>query len=567
MSSSGYITRITNSLMDLLMNRSPAARILFKDGATGCPETPEQNLLRRRIRIATVVMLLVKVALMIRNFVTYGAPPVIDYAIVVALIAATGWLYSPRNASLLALRTVETIIFLALSAHLGLVLNEDLKHSMQLHGKVARGVWFVAAIKDQIIATFGMMMIYGMFIPNRARRAALMVSLMAVVPAIVIFIAINQDSASRILDFRDEHFTGTGIFTSNLIAVVVGAACAVYGTAMMNRWRNRAIEAEELGQYQLGEKIGSGGMGDVYVAEHRLLKRLCAVKVIRADLSEDPVMLGRFEREVQATACLTHWNTVQVFDYGKTVEGTFFYVMEHLNGRNLRQVVTETGPMDEERVIFILKQVCNALREAAARGLVHRDIKPSNVFLAHAGERFDVVKLLDFGLVRPLGTMGDADLSGANQIKGSPRYMCPEQAQGQTPDVRGDLYSLGATAYFLLSGRPPFDLQNSLKLVIAHATEQPPTFAEIGASVSPELETIVMRCLEKQPDDRFQTPDEILTALEEISGSTPWSWKRAETWWKQKLPEVTGETLTLAHDSTSVKHESLDETVIDTQLD
>ena len=172
------------------MNRSPAARILFKDGATGCPETPEQNLLRRRIRIATVVMLLVKVALMIRNFVTYGAPPVMDYAIVVALIAATGWLYSPRNASLLALRTVETIIFLALSAHLGLVLNEDLKHSMQLHGKVARGVWFVAAIKDQIIATFGMMMIYGMFIPNRARRAALMVSLMAVVPAIVIFIAI-----------------------------------------------------------------------------------------------------------------------------------------------------------------------------------------------------------------------------------------------------------------------------------------------------------------------------------------------------------------------------------------
>ena len=103
--------------------------------------------------------------------------------------------------------------------------------------------------------------------------------------------------------------------------------------------------------------------------------------------------------------------------------------------------------------------------------------------------------------------------------------------------------------------------------MIAHATEQPPTFAEIGASVSPELETIVMRCLEKQPDDRFQTPDEILTALEEISGSTPWSWKRAETWWKQKLPEVTGETLTLAHDSTSVNHESLDETVIDTQLD
>ncbi|MCP4510831.1 MAG: serine/threonine protein kinase, partial [Fuerstiella sp.] len=194
----------------------------------------------------------------------------------------------------------------------------------------------------------------------------------------------------------------------------------------------------------------------VYLAEHRLLKRLCAVKLIRSELSEDPVILKRFQREVRTTATLTHWNTVQVFDYGQMTDGTFFYVMEHLHGKNLKQTVTEFGPMPENRVVFILRQICNALREAAARELVHRDIKPSNVFLAHVGERFDVVKLLDFGLVRPLAAKADPELSVVNNIKGSPRYMCPEQAQGISQDTRGDLYSLGAVAYFLLTGRPPF---------------------------------------------------------------------------------------------------------------
>jgi eukaryotic-like serine/threonine-protein kinase len=304
----------------------------------------------------------------------------------------------------------------------------------------------------------------------------------------------------------------------------------------MNRWRSRALEAEQLGQYRLRGKIGSGGMGDVYLAEHRLMKRTCAVKLIRADLSEDPVILKRFEREVQATATLTHWNTVQVFDYGQMTDGTFFYVMEHLHGRNLKQAVDQTGPMPEDRVVFILRQICSALREAAARKLVHRDIKPSNVFLAQIGERFDVVKLLDFGLVRPLSELRDPELSGVNELKGSPRYMCPEQAQGISPDTRGDLYSLGAVAFFLLAGRPPFDLEKTLQLVIAHASQAPPTFADVGASVSPDLEAIVLRCLAKQPEDRFQTPDEMLTALRSLSFARSWNWQRAEDWWKERLP-------------------------------
>ncbi|MEQ9409057.1 MAG: serine/threonine-protein kinase [Fuerstiella sp.] len=534
---SSRLSRLFTSLSDLIYYRATQARIRFQEGDSNVTETSEQALLRRRVRAAALVLFLAKLAFLLRSLLLYGTAAPLDGAVLLSLFVAVAWLYSPRNTSLFWLRTVETAIFLGMSCQFGIQLHFDLRRLVLLSPETtaevaSASVSFVAAVKDQIIATFGMMMIYGMFIPNNPRRAALMVFLMAVAPGVVI--AMNESSLQTIRAFREKHITATGIFSGNLLALAVGAGCAIYGTATMNRWRNRAIEAEQLGQYRLREKIGSGGMGDVYLAEHRLLKRLCAVKLIRADMSEDPVMLTRFEREVQATATLTHWNTVQVFDYGHTADGTFFYVMEHLHGRNLRQIVYEKGPLAEDRVVFILRQVCDALREAAAHELVHRDIKPSNIFLAFAGERFDVVKLLDFGLVRPLTEVTNPGLSGTNQIKGSPRYMCPEQAQGQTPDTRGDLYSLGATAYFMLTGRAPFDLQNALQLVIAHATETPPTFAQIGVNVSNELEAVIRRCLQKKPADRFQNPDELLDALENLPLAGHWTWRAAEEWWRRE---------------------------------
>lgn len=543
--SSGVVSRLVRSLSDLIYYQATQARILFQEGEAGASESADDSLLRRRIRAAAVVLFVAKLAFLIRSAILFGHAAPLDGAILAALFLTAAWLHNPRNSSRFRLRTVETVIFLGLSIQLGVQLHTDL-HQLVTQDPESQGnvtpaaVKFVATVKDQIIATFGMMMIYGMFIPNTARRAALMVFLMAVAPAIVI--ALNETSIVAIEMFRRRHIPAAGLFSGNLLALAVGAGCAIYGTAILNRWRNRAIEAEQLGQYRLGDKIGSGGMGDVYLAQHRLLKRTCAVKLIRADLSEDPVMLTRFEREVQATATLTHWNTVQVFDYGHTADGTFFYVMEHLHGRNLRQIVHEHGRLPEERVVFILRQVCDALREAAEHNLVHRDIKPSNIFLAHVGARFDVVKLLDFGLVRPLAGMHDPELSGTNQIKGSPRYMCPEQAQGVSPDIRGDLYSLGAAAYFLLSGRPPFDLQNSLQLVIAHATESPCSFADIGVEVSPALEAIVLKCLQKNPDDRFQNPDEMLRSLERLPIASHWTWQEAERWWREKLPQCISDT-------------------------
>jgi len=220
--------------------------------------------------------------------------------------------------------------------------------------------------------------------------------------------------------------------------------------------------------------------------------------------------------------------------------------------------------MPEQRVVFILRQICSALREAAARKLVHRDIKPSNVFLAQIGERFDVVKLLDFGLVLPLANIRDPELSVTNEIKGSPRYMCPEQAQGLAPDTRGDLYSLGAVAWFLLTGRPPFDLENVLQLVIAHSTQPPPKFQDVGVTVSPELERIILKCLQKDPDDRFQSPDEMLKALNFLPVEKRWNWDQAEHWWQTNLPHCVhrADAYVIQTEQTASSDNSLDETIV-----
>jgi len=580
----GLLARIYQSLSELITFRANQARLRFAETDSSVSETADQALLRRRIRAAATVLLLAKGAFTIRSLILHGSAVPLDGVILTALLVASAWLYSPRTTSYFWLRSVETGIFLGMSLQLGVQLYNQLNQLTMLTPQSAEditftAVSFVAAVKDQIIATFGLMMIYGMFIPNTPGRAAVMVFLMAVTPGFVI--GMNESSMRAVRDFRQSHVTASGVFSGNLLALAVGAGCAIYGTAIMNRWRNRALKAEQLGQYRLREKIGSGGMGDVYLAEHRLLKRLCAVKVIRADMSENPVMLSRFEREVQATATLTHWNTVQVFDYGQTAEGTFFYVMEHLHGCNLSQVVRKHGPMPEERVIFILRQVCSALREAAAHGLVHRDIKPSNIFLAHVGERFDVVKLLDFGLVRPLNSDNRPELANSDQLQGSPRYMCPEQAKGQSPDSRGDLYSLGATACYLFAGRPPFDLQNVPQLVIAHATQPPPSFDDIGVEASAELEAIVLKCLQKDPNDRFSDPDEMLKALEDLPNARSWTWAKAEEWWQQR-PLQTGtndqasKLITVASDESMTEddpaisgtpHDALEETVIEMPSD
>ena len=235
-------------------------------------------------------------------------------------------------------------------------------------------------------------------------------------------------------------------FGLDTLFLLLLAAVAAGGAHMFSRLSAQLAEARWFGQYRLKRQIGTGGMGDVYLAEHQLLKRACAIKLIRASAGLDRRALERFEREVRITATLSHWNTIEIFDYGRTEDGTYFYVMEYLPGLSLAELVERHGPLPPGRVVYLLRQVCLALHEAHGAGLIHRDIKPSNIFAAHRGGLDDVAKLLDFGLVRPIVAIESADLSGVGPV-GTPAFMSPEQILGDPKvDPRSDIYSLGAVA-------------------------------------------------------------------------------------------------------------------------
>jgi eukaryotic-like serine/threonine-protein kinase len=294
---------------------------------------------------------------------------------------------------------------------------------------------------------------YGIFIPNTWRRAALVVTPMAMAsPAATLILHLLHP---ELLNFTVRVASFEQV-SENALMLLIGAGASVYGTHVINTLRTEAFEARQLGQYRLRQRIGTGGMGEVFLAEHQLLKRPCALKLIRPGSASDPRAMARFEREVRTTARLSHPNTVEVYDYGRTEDGTFYYVMEYLPGLSLAELVERHGPLPPERVIYLLRQACQALQEAHAAGLIHRDIKPANIFAAFRGGRHDVTKLLDFGLVKPFaeGPTSSVHLSQEGGITGSPLYMAPEQASGsRSPDPRSDLYSLGAVAYFLLTGR------------------------------------------------------------------------------------------------------------------
>lgn len=297
----------------------------------------------------------------------------------------------------------------------------------------------------------------------------------------------------------------------------------------------------QIGQYRLKRLLGSGGMGEVHLAEHHMLNRPCAIKIIRPDKAGDPLTLARFEREVRTTSMLSHWNTIDIYDYGRTDDGTFYYVMEYLRGMNLNELVQNFGPMPPERVVYLMRQACDALIEAHGLDFVHRDLKPANIFAAVRGGQYDVSKLLDFGLVRLMHTFSETSLTQDGSITGSPLFMSPEQASGESElDKRSDIYSLGAMMYFLLTGRPPFDYDKPLKVIIAHASEVPQPLAELVADVPHDLQRIVLRCLEKNPDRRFADAESLAQALESSQAAHGWSRFLAARWWAERCFSETG---------------------------
>lgn len=326
-----------------------------------------------------------------------------------------------------------------------------------------------------------------------------------------------------------------------LFLLLILAAVTVLGfTYRQVIWRRRVTEAElkarQLGQYRLIEKIGEGGMGIVYKAHHSLLRRETALKLLPPDKA-DAASLGRFEREVQLTCRLTHPNTIQVYDYGHTPDGIFYYAMEYLDGLNLHELVHRYGPQPQERVAHILRQICDSLAEAHALGLIHRDIKPANIFVTDRGGVPDSVKVLDFGLVKHLTSAPDGEqlreVAGEDGIVGTPNFIAPEAIRDPNHcDARSDIYSVGVLGYFLLTGRELFEGETIAELCRKHLEETPtPPSQHLNAPLNARFEALLLRCLEKQRAARIASAPELAQQLSACDFPQTWTAEQRTTWW------------------------------------
>ncbi|MHB8901643.1 MAG: serine/threonine-protein kinase, partial [Thermoguttaceae bacterium] len=424
-------------------------------------------------------------------------------AVLLALVGSVVILRSRMVLGMVQLRSLEVASFGIAAAQILLIGSGFLRDFAAAGDAVST----VNAASHVFTAWAFLTLLYGMFIPNDWRRAAWILGPAAFIPLVMGLLLEWREPAIRAM-LVDDHY-GLPIW-----APILSSLVAVIGADVIYTVRREAFEARQLGQYHLKTKLGSGGMGEVYEAEHQLLKRPCAVKLIRPDKADDRTILARFEREVRATAALTHWNVIAIYDYGRSDDGTFYYVMELLPGMSLEQLVRQCRVLPADRAIHFLHQACAALSEAHSKGLIHRDIKPANIFATERGGVYDVVKVLDFGLVREtLTNLGEANLTQAGTFSGSPLYMCPEQASAYDKlDARSDIYSLGTVAYHLVTGTPPFTGDNTWEIIIAHSRDpvRPPSKVR---DVPADLEQVILKCLEKKPENRYQSAQELADAL------------------------------------------------------
>jgi serine/threonine-protein kinase len=359
--------------------------------------------------------------------------------------------------------------------------------------------------------------------------------------------AATSPLAMLLLDRAGKIDAGDG---SAYVPAIVGPLFAVgfafLGARVVYGLGREVSKARALGSYQQEEKLGAGGMGEVWRARHRMLARPAAIKFIRPtpngreDAAVSAEALQRFEREAQAIACLRSPHTVNLFDFGVADDGAFYYAMELLDGMDVHELVRRFGPVPAERAVFVLRQVCHSLSEAESCGLVHRDIKPANIFLCRYGEDHDFVKVLDFGIVKTQGDEADmrTALSRENVVRGTPAFMAPEQALGNaTIDGRADIYSLGCVAHWLLTGTPVFEAETPMGLLLKHVQTPPRAPSTRGELPIPAaLDQLVLECLAKDPEGRPSSARELMRRLSEVPCADEWGEERCREWWRMHSP-------------------------------
>jgi eukaryotic-like serine/threonine-protein kinase len=324
--------------------------------------------------------------------------------------------------------------------------------------------------------------------------------------------------------------------------LLVGVAVVI--SHVVTKLGQQVTKAREMGSYRLVKPLGTGGMGEVWRARHRMLARDAAIKLIQPDMltrnsgRQATLMRRRFEQEAKATAALRSPHTVELYDFGVTEDGVFYYVMELLDGIDLETLVKRFGPQPPARVVWILRQVCRSLADAHRHGMIHRDIKPTNIFLCRMGNEYDFAKVLDFGLVKVLDGHG-LELTGEGTTTGTPAYIAPEVAMGsQNLDGRADLYALGCVGYWLLTGSLVFEEKGATAMILAHLRKEPvPPSQRSELAVPASLDRAILMCLAKEPSDRPARAEVLARVLESCDGVGAWTEEEAEGWWHANMPE------------------------------
>ncbi len=505
-------------------------------GATQRLESQTASLLQSRL-VAVAIIVLVGSALAAARFAVYdpNGVPVTLFNVVLAvsvLLSLRRWRLQEGG-----LRILEAFLLGAMV--LSTALNQVMLLGVDIRGGNLLNYTLQANRMPGIYVLF--MALYAILIPARWTQTlgyVLAVSGVGVAAQLAPFYVYPQ-----LRQFAEINMAEQASFV--LFMMVLGGFLAVFGTWVISGYRKAAAEAGDAGMYRLLGKLGEGGMGEVWRAEHRMLARPAAIKIIRPEMlggKVDPGMVtARFTREARATATLRSPNTVQLYDFGVTEGGTFFYVMEFLSGLDLEQLVERFGPLPPARAAHLLAQAARSLGEAHARGLVHRDIKPANLHVGALADEYDWLKVLDFGLVKSFDNSEGAatSLTVEGVATGTPAYFPPEMARGASAaDERTDVYALAAVGYWLLTGALVFEGVTAMEMVLKHVQEEPvPPSKRSEVEISPSLDQAILAGLHKAPEDRPQSMAEFAQLLAEADTGARWTQRHAVEWWRLHLPE------------------------------